>query len=364
MLGGMYQAARAAYAATGRLFEAHLDVLYQCDLDCTHCYLDDKSKRVLPTEFWLDVIAQLAELGCFSVTLSGGEVFLRKDALELIAAARRAGIFVHVKTHGGLVDEAVAARLAELRVSSVQVSYYATDPAIHDAITRRPGSHAATLAGIRALRRHDLLVLAACSVLEANRAEAAAVEEQLTAMGVGVKLDAHVRVANSGADFPLDVGLGAVGLQALYRATGSGADICAVEEAGPSDGWGSEKLCVAGHLSLYIGPEGVVTPCVTWPEPLADLRAGARLADVWASSPRLAQIRSWRKADRTPCGGCQQRAACDYCPGQAYLDSREPLRAAETLCRTTYARAAARDPGVALPAPLSSRPFQILRGSR
>ena len=33
---------KGCYVQAGQLLEAHCDLLYPCDLDCEHCYLDDK----------------------------------------------------------------------------------------------------------------------------------------------------------------------------------------------------------------------------------------------------------------------------------------------------------------------------------
>ena len=85
MIAGLHRELRRAYAQAGMLYELHLDLLYQCDLDCEHCYLDDKSRRILPTDFWRDVIDQAADLQVASLLLSGGEIFLRKDLVDLIA---------------------------------------------------------------------------------------------------------------------------------------------------------------------------------------------------------------------------------------------------------------------------------------
>ena len=74
----------SAYRASGKLFEAHCDLLYPCDLDCEHCYLDDKARPQRSTQFWKGVFDQLADQQVMLLHLSGGEVFLRKDLFELI----------------------------------------------------------------------------------------------------------------------------------------------------------------------------------------------------------------------------------------------------------------------------------------
>lgn len=359
MLGGMNGAVRSAYSRAGMLFELHLDLLYQCDLDCAHCYLDDKGKKVLPTAFWTDVIDQAAELQVFTLLLSGGEIFLRKDLLEIIAHARRRGIFVHLKSHGGHIDAAAARALADLGVSSVWLSYYATEAAVHDAITRRPGSHAATRAALVHLRAADVAVIAAVSVMQQNRDHWRDVVRECEALGVFVRLNGELHAAQSGAQFPRDIALALADQVAVEDARLERQGSCEVPAA--SNDWGAEKNCAAGQLALYVSPEGVVTPCVTWPEPLGDLRRGDRLADLWRASPRLSEMRALRKADRAICATCAVREDCDFCVGQAWTAHGDANQPVEALCLSTRARTLAKAARLGLPEP--PMPAGLVAGS-
>lgn len=362
----VFDAARRAWARGGAIFEAQCDLLYQCDLDCEHCYLDDKARRILPTAFWTDVFDQLADMDTFAVTLSGGELLLRRDILELIGHARSRGLFVNVKTHGGKVDEAMADALAALGVTMVQLSYYSTDAAIHDAVTRRPGSHAATLNAMKLLRARGLWVRASIMVMKRNQHDVPAIARELEELGVEASFDAEVHNAMSSDTFPHETALTReerVELQRFLR--GGGDAVCSVDSA--ANGWGEEKLCVAAHMSLYIDPEGQVMPCSNWPIAIGDLSAGDRLEDLWRSSPGLAEMRALRKADRESCGSCGGREQCGFCPGQAWHETRDATQPASVVCETTWSRRAAeaRDngqPDPALPPGLMRPKFHILTG--
>lgn len=360
MLGGMNGAVRSAYHQAGMLFELHLDLLYQCDLDCAHCYLDDKAKRLLPTSFWRDVIDQAAELQVFTLLLSGGEIFLRRDLLDIVAHARSRGLFVHLKSHGGHIDADVARKLGDLGVSSVWVSYYAADAEVHDAITTRPGSHAATRAAMIHLRDAGVPVIAACAVMQHNRDHWRGVLRECEELGVFVRLNGELYAAHSGAQFPRDIALALEDQVAVEAAQldrqGEG---CEVPSA--SNAWGAEKNCAAGHLALYVSPEGDVTPCVTWPEPFGNLARGDRLADLWRSSPRLTAIRAMRKADRAICASCAVRDDCDFCAGQAWTGHRDANRPVEALCLSTRARTLAKAARLGLPEP--PMPAGLLAGA-
>ncbi len=349
MFEGLHHQVRRAYYQAGMLYELHLDLLYQCDLDCEHCYLDDKSKQVLSTEFWRDVIDQAADMRVFTMTISGGEFFLRKDALELLTYARERGIFLHLKSHGGHIDAAMALAIAKIGVTSVWISYYSHDPATHDAITRREGSHAATLAAMTVLREHNVNVVAACSVMKRNRDHIGALTAQCDALGIGVRLDGEIRAAHSGDAFPTDTALGLDDMVALETLKLDREGGCEVPSA--SNDWGEKKNCVAGVMALYISPEGDVTPCVTWPMPLGNLNRGDRLDAIWAGSSRLRGIKDHRQADREVCTRCAVRDECDFCMGQSWVDHRDETVPVSLVCTTTRAKSLARARALGLPDP-------------
>ncbi len=356
MIGGLHLEARRAYAKAGMLYELHVDLLYQCDLDCEHCYLDDKKKKILPTAFWKDVIDQAASLGVFSLLISGGEIFLRKDLLELIAYARSRGLFIHLKSHGGFIDEAVASRLAELGVTSVWLSYYSTDPAIHDAITRREGSHQKTRAALSHLAKAGLVTVASCAVMQRNVHDWKNVVAECESLGVICSLDGELRAAHSGAEFPKQLGISlpqAVDLKRFQLELFPSE--CTVPLA--SNDWGEGKSCVAGHLALYVSPEGLVTPCIAWPEPLGDLSRGDRLADLWRGLPSpharrdLSKIKQSSRNDRELCTTCEVRADCDFCAGQSWVETRDPHAALASVCLKTRAKTLAKAAILGLPEP-------------
>ncbi len=357
MFGGMHIAARQAYASAGKLFKLHLDLLYQCDLDCEHCYLDDKKRKILPTDFWKGVIDQAADLGVFSIIMSGGEIFLRKDLLELVAHARGRGLFVHLKTHGGHIDATVAATLNTLGVSSVALSYYATDAAIHDAITRRPGSHAATRSALVHLAQAGLITVASCVVMQRNRAHWRDVIAECDALGVITSVDGQIQSALSGDRFPHALALDLADAIAIERHHMEGDTDCGTPDA--SDGslsierpaaWGDKKNCGAGHTSLYVSPEGDVTPCVMWPMPLANLNT-TRLSEIWSTNARLSGVRALRQHDRELCGTCEVREHCEFCAGQSWVETKTPTAALQHFCHKTRAKTLARAAALNLPEP-------------
>ena len=87
----------------------HFDLTYRCNERCVHCYLDHEDHGELTTEECLEILEQLAQASALFLTLSGGEIFLRKDLEAILACARRLHFDVRMKTNALLISSARAA---------------------------------------------------------------------------------------------------------------------------------------------------------------------------------------------------------------------------------------------------------------
>src|SRR5579859_2738951 len=110
----------------------------------------------------------MAEAGVFILTLSGGEIFLRKDFFEILEYARELTFCVKLKTNAVLIREREAARLRDIGVESIQVSIYSHRPEVHDAITKVPGSLRRSIDAIRFLKAQGLKVVMANVLMTGN----------------------------------------------------------------------------------------------------------------------------------------------------------------------------------------------------
>ncbi len=105
-----------------------LDLTYRCNERCVPCYLDHDDHDEMTTAEIKPLLDEMAEAGVFILTLSGSEIFLRKDFLDLLEPARRLMICVKLKTNALLSRERGAARLRKLSNESVPISIYSRRP--------------------------------------------------------------------------------------------------------------------------------------------------------------------------------------------------------------------------------------------
>jgi len=147
---------------------------FGCDQDCVVCWQDRAAPSPPPELFsrWLD---EMLSAGARSVILSGGEPTRHPSLLDLARRAHAAGAHTIVETNAlRLLDDDYRRALLATGVDELSVSLHAADAVTSDAITRAPGTHARTVAGIEACLRDGLPVGIHCVVERANASSLAA----------------------------------------------------------------------------------------------------------------------------------------------------------------------------------------------
>ncbi|MEQ1612316.1 MAG: radical SAM protein [Hyphomicrobiaceae bacterium] len=140
-------------------FKVTICVNQTCSMECKLCYADcGSSKRPeLTTAQWKTFIDELIAEGFLHVFFEGGEPFHRDDFEEILAYCSRK-LFVAVRTHATLIDEARANRLKALGIGRLYVDLFAAIPEIQDELTGQAGSYDAVVAGIMHARAAGIKV--------------------------------------------------------------------------------------------------------------------------------------------------------------------------------------------------------------
>lgn len=102
------------------------EVTHRCPLHCVYCsnpmqLADVKSE--LSTDEWANVFAQAGALGMLHAHFTGGEPLARADLVELIAAARTAGLYTNLITSGIGLNEQRLQGLVDAGLDHIQISF-------------------------------------------------------------------------------------------------------------------------------------------------------------------------------------------------------------------------------------------------
>ena len=315
-----------------------LDLTYRCNERCVHCYLDHDDHGEMTTAEIKHLLDEMADAGVFILTLSGGEIFLRKDFFEILEHARRLMFCVKLKSNAVLVREREAARLRDLNIESIQVSIYSHRPEVHDAITLIPGSLKRSVDAIRYLKSQGLKVIIANVLMTQNMQDYPGVRALAKELGVECTLDPTVTPMMDGNRSTVGLGVGHSVLHQVFRDTSLVGDIdefCAIPPAVGEDDLESTP-CSAGHTACYVSPYGDVFPCVQFPLPTGNVRT-QRFIDIWRHSDQMNEVRSIRLKDLTTCTSCTHVSNCTRCPGLAFMEGN--MRGPSTQdCEKSFAR--------------------------
>lgn len=134
-----------------------IELTNRCNLRCEMCwwnFSESRNSSDQDTELTIDEIDNfLLQIAGYkpTITVTGSEPFMRKDAMDIISLIKQRGIPIHsILTNGTLLDEKIAKTLIEAKPYLIQISIDG-DQETHDNIRGVPGSY------LRALRGIDLV---------------------------------------------------------------------------------------------------------------------------------------------------------------------------------------------------------------
>jgi AdoMet-dependent heme synthase len=316
-----------------------LDLTYRCNERCVHCYLDHEDHGEMTTAEIKHLLDEMADAGVFILTLSGGEIFLRKDFFEILEYARLQRQFcVKLKTNAIMIHERQAAKIRDIGVESIQISIYSHRPEVHDAITLVPGSLQRSLDAARFLKSQGLRVIFANVLMVQNLQDYQGVRALAEELGVECTLDPTITPMMDGDRSVLNLGLKQEALRHVFRdkeLVGDVDEFCTV--GAPADENELSALpCSAGHTTCYVSPYGDVFPCVQFPLPTGNVR-NERFVDIWRHSERMNEVRSIRLKDLTTCTSCSHVGSCTRCPGLAFMEGNMRGPSSQD-CEKSFAR--------------------------
>ncbi len=348
-------------ARSGAPVTVTFQVTDRCNYDCVHCYETHGDAEELSFAEIDRILGEIADEGTLFLTLTGGEFFMRRDAEEILRAARRRKFAVKLLTTGWFVTDERADLIAELGAIQVDLSFYAGDPTIHDHVTQIVGSWRRTIEAARRLRARGVIVVLKAPMMAANIDGVDEIAAAAADLDCSISLDPKITAREDGDLGPTRLRASDEALRRFYQNEQVGvwqtveANHAARQNAGGLD----ETPCRAGHDVCGINPQGMVTACHAIPRWAGDLKTQS-FRDIWRRSPEMLRMRGLTWALIDECNRCDVRVHCSRCHATALLDdgkldgpSREACRHAVILRDLLRERGVVSASDTALPPPLA-----------
>jgi radical SAM protein with 4Fe4S-binding SPASM domain len=328
-----------------------IEVTRRCPSNCVQCYnrlpMGDRESRLneLTYSDHCRIIDEITEAGCLWLLYTGGEIFIRKDFLDIYTYAKKRGLLITLFTNGILLTTEIADYLGEWRPFSIEITIYGRTKETYERVTGIQGSYERCLRGIRLLMERRLPLKLKTMVITINKHEIwdmkKFIEEEL---GLEFRFDAMINPRIDCSQNPLKVRL-------------SPQEVVELDLQDPKRiaEWGKfcEKFngpvhapeyldelysCGGGISSFAIDPYGMLKVCTLSYDDAYDLRKGS-FRDGWEDF--LLSVRKKKITRQTKCVSCEIKSMCGMCPANAQLENRDPEEPVDFMCQVAHLRAKA-----------------------
>jgi radical SAM protein with 4Fe4S-binding SPASM domain len=309
--------------------EVSIELTHHCNFRCQHCYIPDfTAPDLLTTERILTLLEELTEMGTLYLTLTGGELFLRRDWFEVSRRARDLGFYLRLFTNASLVDAEKADKIQSLSCK-VETSLYSMNEVVFDRVTRREGSFFKTIRGIELLRERDVEVLLKVPLMKLNRRGVDRIFRYAERVGAEARLDPKIAAKKNGNLVTIQLRVEEEDLLPVYR---SGFMTCTVPGEYDGDPRREGPLCAAGNRYANITASGDVMACNILPGGAGNVRDRS-FRDIWENSAWLKKVRSIRRRDLPTCNTCEKFSYCGRCHAQALVEDGDIVGPSSGACR-------------------------------
>lgn len=270
------------------------------------------------------ILDEITEAGCFWLLFTGGEIFARRDFLDIYAYARSKGLIITLFTNGTLVTEKIADYLVANRPFNIEVTLYGRTKQTYERLTGIPGSYEKCLRGIKLLRERRLPLKVKTVAVTINKHEIADMRKFVEELGAEFKFDAMMSPRIDCSQSPLAVRLKPeeiVEMDLEDQSRVAEWQRIATRFAPPPEPASEVYHCGGGIDSFAIDPEGRMSICVLSHFDTFDLRSGS-FREGWEGF--INKVRHRKVTRMTKCATCALKSMCGMCPASGELENGDP----------------------------------------
>ena len=299
------------------------ELTHRCNFYCKHCYVPQsyRKKGELKTKDVFSILDQLAEIGCFYLGFTGGELFIREDIIDILWYAKKKGFEIIIYSNGSLIDETIADKLARLRPNKVDITIPAMSKTAFEKISGVSGSRDKVFKAIELLHKKGVDLGFKTCVLKDNEKEIEEIQKFADSLGALHRLDTMLSPRLDGSKEPYKYrGQMKENREQNRLSEKTECQIANTERLAFSTEQHLFK-CGVGLSQAAITPLGELKMCVMIDYPKYKiLTAETSLQNTWG---KLKEFVSNIKPDENyKCNSCGIESYCKWCPAKSWLENR------------------------------------------
>lgn len=326
----------------------------RCNLHCKMCYVcrhaSDKEamQKERTAAEWISIAKEARDAGMLYLLLTGGEVFLRKDFMQIYSEIAKMGFNIEIYTNATMITPEIAKALGRIPPSKIGVTLYGASPETYEKVCGNANGFDMAMRGVDLLLAEGITVWLKTTVIKGNVDDFDKIAEYADKRGIEFGTVSYISPRREGCGTcPEAERLSPSELISFrkhadnYFSSKSSQDSmpdsenCIVEEEA-AEGYNKDKPvikstdafdCTAGKCSFWITWDGHMTPCAlmdgpyTFPFKNGFTNAWQDIQKGCSSVPVCSE-----------CQECSYKEMCMPCPARLKIETGFYNKSAPYLC--------------------------------
>lgn len=325
----------------------------RCNLSCKMCYVsksnndNDAIHRELSSSEWISLAYAARDAGMLYLLLTGGEVFIRKDFMEIYSEIAKMGFHTEIYTNATMITPSIAKALGQIPPSKVGVTIYGASDSTYQKVCGNGKAYDLTMRGIDLLVSEGITVWLKSAIIKENVGDFERIAEYAQKRGLNYGTVSYISPRREGCGtYPEAERLSPLELINFRKDANSyfskkmeqnlvTEDMCAIEEDKVNEIETKEILqnsndpfdCIAGKCGFWVTWDGRMTPCALMDAPYSlPFKSGFKYA--WDEIKKLCLT----IPVCMECQGCVHKEECMPCPARLKLETGFYNKPAPYLC--------------------------------
>lgn len=328
------------WAKERKPYSAFLELTPKCNMNCIHCYLQDHhGLEEMEYDKIIDIIDLLYDKGIIFLTLSGGEIFVRKDFLDIYMYAKKKGFLIELFSNGLAITDEIIDVLKQYPPLLIEISLYGASENTYRTVTGVSGAFNKVIENCKKINDADIRLSLKTPIIRETQSEVKDMREIAESIGVPFCVSYEIDVTIDNDDKTKNHQLSVKDMLVCEfddfikygkEVNNTDTDVDGIYEIGDD----SLFICNVGQNSFVIDYEGKICPCMKFRHRGVSLDK-TNFDEIWREFGKIQKLKA---SETYKCTSCKARYYCDACAAEREFMYGSLEAVNEETCKYAKAR--------------------------
>lgn len=316
----------------GHKYNVHsclLEITDVCNFRCKHCYVDKTTFRTLPYEKIISIAKDLKNVNCNMITLTGGEIFLHPEFIDIYNYLYDEGFIISLNTNGSLITPKILKLLTLKKPYKLEISLYGHDPKTYEGFTKNGEAFDAVIENIKLLRKNNITTILKSVITNTNKDHFNQIKEIADDLGCRFRSDyiAFPQINSGLSTNPEQISIDNI-INHLKTFSNADAHFIKLFNGGVNKYKYNLFKCKRNDDTIFIDSKMNASMCLC----MQDFSIKYNLGKLTNSILELRKLKSLKLPASSQCLNCNKISLCRYCPGKFFMSTKSLYKHPSMFC--------------------------------